>query len=189
MNFWEEIESNLWNEGFDVGHKNDLIEWRSEKGSHSINYKNIAIDNTKLAWYQDEEYGKCWVKIRYSDGIVLNWKPISNHSDYGFQFHFIKWFGNNLIIIYGEKHAEYIIKIEHLKVDTLYRGSIDEIQIDDNLIFVKKNGEDVHIINLHSLEINQMPFDELKTTYPNADLKRYDFYFNSLYFDKDYNKN
>ena len=189
MNFWKEIESNLWNEGFDVMNENDSIEWQSEKGSHRIDFKNIAIDKDKLAWYQDEEYGRCWVKIKYPDGIILNWRPISNHPDWGFRLKYIKWFKNQLIVIYGEKHCDFIIKIDDLKVEELYCNNIAEIQIIDNLIFVKNFSEIVLVINLNleTSEIVKMPYNEFKMTFPKVKLEPEWGYF--VILDENYNKN
>lgn len=189
MNFWEEIRYNLWNEGFDVLNENDVIEWKSENAFHSINYENIAIDNNNLAWYQNEEYGRCWVKIKHPDGFILNWRLLSNHPDWGYRFKYIKWHNNQLIIIYGEKHRDYIIKIKDLKVETLYNDRITEIQFFDNSIFVKSFSEIVQVINLNSetTEIKEVSHNVFKTTYPNVELKPESSYF--LLLDKNYNKN
>ena len=189
MNFWKEIESNLWDEGFDVMNENDEIQWESEKGSHKIELKNIAINENKLAWYQDEEYGRCWVKIKHLNGIILNWQPISNHSDWGFQFHYIKWFGNRLILIYGEKHREYIVQIENLNVTVLYVGGISEIQIMDEIIYIKNDNNIVQMINLKSeyTKIYSTTINDLKQSSLDIELKSYSYFF--LNFENHYNKN
>lgn len=189
MNFWREIESNLWDEGFDVMNENNSIQWESEKGSHKIELKNIAINGDKLAWYQDEEYGRCWVKIKHPDGIILNWRPFSNHSDFGFRFYYIKWFENKLILIYGEKHREYIIKIENLKVETLYVGDISEIQIENKFLFVKNHEGDIQIINLNSeqTEVCKLTNSEFLSKFPDVNLKTYSYFF--MNFENEYNKN
>ena len=191
MNFWKEIESNLWNEGFEVMNENDSIEWHSEKGSHRIDLKNIAINKDKLAWYQDEEYGRCWVKIKYPDGIILNWRPFSNHSDFGFNFHFIKWFNDRLLIIYTENKTGVtdIIEIDKLKVETLYSGNISEIQIENSLIFIKNNSEFIQIINLSFgiKESEKLNLHDFKLKFPNVEMKSLSYFF--MNYETDYNKN
>src|SRR5690606_13893817 len=130
-----------------------------------------------------------WVKIRYSKELFINWRPLSHHSDYGFRFHFIKWFGNQLIIIYGEKHKEYIIKIENLKVETLYSGDISEIQIEHKVLFVKNHEEIIQVINLHSehTAVSKLTNNELESKFPDVQLKPYSYFF--MNFENDYNKN
>ncbi len=189
MNFWKEIESNLWDEGFDVMNENESIQWESEKGSHKIELKNIAINGNKLAWFQDEEYGRCWVKIRQTNGIIVNWKPFSNHSDYGFSFHYINWFENKLIIIYGEKHSENIYIIENLKVESLYKGFISEIQIEENVFFIKNFKGTIQVINLNSEKVETDIFTsaEFELKFPNVRLKSYSYFF--MGFEEEYNKN
>ncbi len=189
MEFWKEIEEHLWDEGFDVLNENGTIQWRVEKGSHSIEYQNIAIDGNKLAWYQDEEVGKSWVKIRHSNGMILSWKPISNHSDYGFRFHYIKWFGNQLVIIYGEKHREYIVKFEDLTVTVLFTGNISNLQISDEKIYVKNYKDIIQVINLSSinLTIYTITENDLKNYPIEVELKpKTDFF---VRLDPNYNKN
>ncbi|MEM0544089.1 hypothetical protein WFZ85_15980 [Flavobacterium sp. j3] len=187
MNFWKEIEENLWDEGFDVLNENGLIEWESEKGNHSIEYKNISIDKNKLAWYQGEEYGRSWVKIKHSNGLILNWKLKSNHSDYGFDFRFIKWIGDKLIVIYTEKHNDYVFSIENLIVTELYSGNISEIKLTDNVIYIKKENETVELINLETDQItfSNMTINDFNILHQNVELKP----FWNLALDKEYNKN
>ncbi|WP_452222090.1 hypothetical protein [Lacinutrix salivirga] len=191
MEFWKTIEECLWDEGFDVMNENGSISWESEKGNHTIKSKDVAIAGNKLAWYQDEEYGRCWVRIKKSNGIVINWKPISNHSDFGFRLSYIKWFVDKLIIIYCDKHSTYVVKIENLTITVLYIGNINKIQIKENEIYIQdsQNTEFIQRIKLYSesTTINCVPIANLKNLTINVEWDSFDYYFMKL--NEDYNKN
>lgn len=192
MNFWKVIEENLWNEGFDVLNENESIQWDSEKGSHTIELKNIAINGDKIAWYQDEEYGRCWVKIKYPNGIILNWQPLSNHSDFGFSFHYIKWFQNKLIVIYTENKSGVtdIIEIEKLRINEIYSGNITDINIEKDNIYLRENENFIKIIHLNTelTKINEISNNKFIESFSGVELKSFQYYFLPN-LDSEYNKN
>ncbi|AGC76933.1 hypothetical protein LX97_03302 [Nonlabens dokdonensis] len=193
MNFWNDIEDCLNNEGFEPLIENESIHWQSERASFNIKYKDIAFEGNRLAWYQDEEYGRCSIKIKYANGIILNWQPKSNHSDFGFRLHYIKWFGYKLIAIYTEKHRTYIVKIENLTVTILYGGNIDKIKITNDRIFVKEfqNNDFFQFIYINSDPFSEsgvycIPLVNLKSKVLQIELESFNNYF--LIMDKEYNK-
>lgn len=189
MSYWKKIEDCLWDEGFDVMNENGSISWESEKGRHSIKSKDVAVDGNKLAWYQDEEYGKCWIRILKVNGIVINWKPYSNHADFGFKLHYIKWFGNKLIVIYSEKHGTHVVQIEDLTITQLYVGTIGKIQIKENEIYILGPTPEFYhriLVNAERTSLNCLPIANLNNPTINVELDSFDLY--SMKLEEGYNK-
>jgi len=193
MEFWSKIEECLWDEGLDVLNENGSIIWESPKGlEHIIRYRDVAYDGNKLAWYQDEEFGRCLVRIQYTNGIVLSWRPESSHPDWGFTVHYIKWFGDRLIVIYREKHTIYVVKIENLTITVLYQGGISYIQMVKDIIYIQNwdNKDFVHQIQLNpeSTLLNCLPISILKKRTIAVELESFDSYFGKLKLNGEYNK-
>lgn len=190
MNYWKKIEDCLWDEGFDVMNENGSIFWKSEKGKHSIKSKDVAVDGNKLAWYQDEEYGKCWIRILKANGVVINWKLASNHSDFGFKLHYMKWFANKLIVMYSEKSGTHIVKIEDITVTDLYIGSINKIHIKEDCIYIHgyPTEEFYHYIQVNAERtlLNCLPIANLNNPAINVELDSFDLYIMKL--EEGYNK-
>ncbi|GLB48750.1 hypothetical protein [Neptunitalea lumnitzerae] len=190
MKFWDIIILNLWNEGFDVINEDNIIEWESEMASHAITLKNIATNGNQLAWFQHDKtnFGRCCVKIKHNDGIVVNYQPFSNHSDDGIQLYYIKWFGEKLIIIYDEKHGTRIVAIENLKVTELYVGLIYNIQIANNNIFIEDTEVGILLItiNAESNEEYRLSLPDFKRKHRTIKMRNFSYFFND--YEDDYNK-
>lgn len=191
MKFWDIIEDCLIDEGVDAVNEDDAILWEAEMGSFSIKFKNVAVDGDKLAWYQEEEYGKCLVRIKRSNGIIISWNPIeSNDQDLVFKLLYIKWFGNRLIIIFEENLRTKIIQLENLSIAVLYNGTSSQIAIKEERIYVKDyNGEEmVYEISLRKeiTVVNYLSKTKLQERRPAIELSPCQWFFMKL--DKSYNK-
>lgn len=191
MEFWSIIEECLWDEGVDALNEDGVILWKGSIGSsHSVRYKDVAYDGDKLAWYLEEEYGRCTIRIKYANGIILNWRLASKHQDYGFRMHYIKWFGDKLIVIYSEKHTDRIVEINNLTINFLYVGHFNNIQIVNDNVYVQlfHNQGFIHKVSLNSKysNVERMSITTLKSPTLNFELETFAFYFFKL--DEDYNK-
>src|SRR6218665_895917 len=103
MNLLDKIDDLLFLEGLDTELTEHSIKWKDSFGAEcSIISYHVASNGETIAWFQDNEAGKCFIRILCKNKATFNWKLSSNHSDYGFSCNFIRWFDNKLIIIYKE---------------------------------------------------------------------------------------
>lgn len=191
MKFWGIIEDCLLDEGVDAVNEDGAILWKAEMGRFSIKFKDVAVDDDKLAWYQEEEYGKCLIRIKRFNGIIISWNPIeSNDQDLVFKLHYLKWFGNRLIVIFEENGRTKVIQLEDLSITVVYNGRPSQIAIKEERIYViDDNGEEMaYEISLikEVTTTTYLPKKVLQERIPAIELNPYQWFFMKL--DKSYNK-
>ena len=179
MNILNEIDELLIDEGFDTTLTENSIEWKDGFGAEcSVSkYEVTANNDGTIAWFQNNEVGKSLVRILFNNHTTFNWRPTSNHADWGFNCNFLRWFGNKLIIIYKEKHAHYLVKIENFNIDILFVGYITHICLTPENIFYIKKMDNKGVVQKISLRDNQTMVNTIPETniegMPNVTLKEF----------------
>ena len=140
INLLDIIDDELIDDGIDSEIINDYqIGWKDTFGAENFIYKsNITYNEKDIAWWQNSDVGKDLLRIKKPNGIILNWRPAGNHADYGFKCNYIQWFDDVLIVMYRNKHTDYIFRFKDLEVKKLYGGSIGSYVIKNELIYVQR---------------------------------------------------
>jgi len=164
MDDLRKIDDLLNEEGFETKLTETGIEWKDAFGVECSVAKNNIVQNNDglLAWFQDNEIGKYFVRILYKNYTTFSWRVYSNHSDWGISCNYIKWIGNKLIVIYREKHAHYLVKIENFNVYILFIGSISHLCLSEENVFHIKERENKGVLhriylNVYQTSVNIIP--------------------------------
>jgi len=164
MDILKKIDDVIYQEGFETKLTENDIEWKDAFGAECYVTKFETVQNKDgtIAWFQNNEIGKCFVRLLYQNNTTFNWRVYSNHSDWGIDCNHICWFGNKLIIIYKEKHSHYLVKIENFNVDILFIGLITHICItEENVIYIKQKDNKGILqriyVNIYQTSVNSVP--------------------------------
>lgn len=126
--------------------KEDKIVWRNIFGAeHFVSKYNIAFQNDRLAWYENNDAGLDVVKLKLNKNFTLEWKVPVNSM--GFSYggcRFIQFCNNFLIAVYADKHTNFlaIINIKTFELEKLAVKDYSSVNLNGNVLTViSKNDE------------------------------------------------
>lgn len=139
LNLLDIIDDELISDGFDTDLLEDEIIWKDGFGAENeVKKTNIAYSGKGIAWWQTSEVGKDLLRIKKVNGLIINWRPESHHSDYGFCCNWLKWFGEQLIVLYTDKHSQFIFRFEGLAFKKIFVGKIAHQVIKGQVLYIRE---------------------------------------------------
>ncbi len=121
--------------------KDDILIWIDHFGAeNSVSIEDIAYENSKIAWWQNNSAGLDLVFLKLHPTILITWQiPLNTMGQFSWGCSNIFFYKNYLIVKYKDKHSDRIfffntnnLKIEEI-VTTYYWKKIKLI---DNRLYV-----------------------------------------------------
>lgn len=129
---------------------------------NSINAKNIAIHDEKVARFQSSEDDSIELFRVFENNTFFDFEPKTQHPGYGCDIYLVEWFGDSLIVIYHEKYNVVIASVKDKNVITFeFYG--DELIRRNDLLYFKEYGQkdDVRILKIPEiLELESISKEE-----------------------------
>jgi hypothetical protein len=149
------IDDELISDGFNTNLSEGQIIWKDGFGAENEVLKaNIAYSGKDIAWWQTSEVGKDLLRIKKANGLIINWRPESNHSD--FRCNWLKWFGEQLIVMYTDKHNQFVFRFEGLEFKKIFVGKIAHQVIKDEVLYIREpEWHNAQVLRLNLLSDNE----------------------------------
>ena len=130
-----------------------------------IDRDHIALNEDKLAWFEEEHYSNYYMLHIYEGEKKLEWEPISHNLSFGCDAYLLKWINKKLLFIYKEKHDIYICIFDNMELTEVHFHG-DELFYDGEKVYVKDyhgNGPFVRVIKIPEMrQLSDVSYEELK---------------------------
>ncbi|KAA0127461.1 hypothetical protein FY557_12635 [Chryseobacterium sp. SN22] len=146
--------------------KDGKITWKNIfEAEHVVYAKDIAYQDDKLAWYENNEVGLDLLKLKINKNFVLEWKVQTNTM--GFSYggcQLIDFCENYLIVIYIDKHGKTLVLINTDRLDMtrihLNRYALVDFNRDKLVIKNNKSEDADFSVKFHSQTFTKETFNK-----------------------------